>query len=69
VRFTLQLPTDRVSQGDGTPLVLSGVRAQPLVALERSGLLARIGEENVHGNIREVLARARELVGTAAPAA
>ena len=52
---------------DGTQLVLSGVHAQPLVALERSGLLARIGEDNVHGNIREALARARSLVG--APAA
>jgi SulP family sulfate permease len=52
---------------DGTVLVLSGVHAQPLVALERSGLLARIGEDNVHGNIREALARSRSLVG--APAA
>ena len=53
---------------DGTQLVLSGVHAQPLVALERSGLLARIGEDNVHGNIREALARARTLVGAPAPA-
>jgi SulP family sulfate permease len=50
---------------DGTVLVLSGVHAQPLVALERSGLLERIGEENVHGNIRAALARARELVASA----
>ena len=45
---------------DGTALVLSGVHAQPLVALERSGLLERIGADNAHGNIREALAaRAR----------
>src|SRR5262245_50289947 len=50
---------------DGTVLVLSGVHAQPLVALERSGLLERIGEDNVHGNIREALAHARRLVGAA----
>ena len=50
---------------DGTTLVLSGVHAQPLVALERSGLLARIGEANVHQNIREALACARSLVGQA----
>jgi len=47
---------------DGTVLVLSGVHAQPHVALERSGLLDRIGAANVHGNIREALARARDLV-------
>jgi SulP family sulfate permease len=47
---------------DGTTLVLSGVHAQPLVALERSGLLGRIGEANVHGNIRDALARARSLL-------
>ncbi len=48
---------------EGTVLVLSGVHAQPLVALERSGLLARIGAENVHAHIRGALARARERVG------
>jgi SulP family sulfate permease len=48
---------------DGTTLVLSGVHAQPLVALERSGLLDKIGADNVHKNIREALARARSLVG------
>jgi SulP family sulfate permease len=47
----------------GTTLVLSGVHAQPLVALERSGLLARIGPENAHPDIDAALARARELVG------
>lgn len=31
----------------GTALVLSGVHAQPLVALERSGLLERIGGDSV----------------------
>ena len=52
---------------DGTTLVLSGVHAQPLVALERSGLLERIGADNVHAHIREALARARSLVGVAGP--
>ncbi|MGH7286683.1 MAG: SulP family inorganic anion transporter, partial [Myxococcota bacterium] len=54
---------------DGTTLVLSGVHAQPLVALERSGLLERIGPDNAHGNIREALARARELASRAQPGA
>jgi SulP family sulfate permease len=48
---------------DGTQLVLSGVHAQPLVALERSGLLARIGEENTHVHIDDALDRAREILG------
>jgi SulP family sulfate permease len=52
-----------MSRRDGTVLVLSGVHAQPLVALERSGLLERIGADNVHRNIRDALARARTLLG------
>ena len=47
---------------DGTALVLSGVHAQPLVAMERSGLLAKIGEDNVLDHIDAALARARELL-------
>jgi SulP family sulfate permease len=44
---------------DGTALVLSGVHAQPLQALERSGLLAQIGEANVFDHIDPALERAR----------
>ena len=47
---------------DGTTLVLSGIHAQPLIALERAGLLDAIGRENVFTDIDEALARARELV-------
>jgi SulP family sulfate permease len=47
---------------DGTVLLLSGVHAQPLVAIERSGLLTRIGEENTLPDLPSALARARELV-------
>lgn len=50
----------------GTALVLSGVHAQPLVALERSGLLARIGPENALADIDAALARAREILGAQA---
>jgi sulfate permease, SulP family len=50
---------------DGTVLVLSGVHAQPLTALERAGLLERIGPDNVHAHIRGALARARSLVAAA----
>jgi SulP family sulfate permease len=47
---------------DGTQLLLSGVHAQPLVALERSGLLARVGEDNALPDLRAALARARQIV-------
>ena len=48
---------------DHTTLILSGVHAQPLIALERSGLLDKIGEDNVHANIDDALNRARTLLG------
>src|SRR5690606_35487949 len=38
---------------EGTALVLSGVHAQPLAAMQRSGLLDTVGEENVTSNIDE----------------
>ncbi len=43
-------------------LLLSGVRSQPLFALERSGFLYEIGEENVLGSFDEALERAREIL-------
>ena len=49
---------------DGTVLLLSGVHAQPLVAIERSGLLQRIGEDNALPDIGSALARAREIVAS-----
>ncbi len=56
---TLQNEAER----QGPALVLVGVHAQPLVVLERSGLLARLGDANVVGDLAAALARARELVG------
>lgn len=52
-----------VSKKNGTELILSGVHAQPLIALEQSGFLRIIGENNVLGNIDDSLDRARELIG------
>lgn len=46
----------------GTQLILSGVHTQPLIALERSGFLKVIGEENIFGNIDDALDRAREIL-------
>lgn len=61
----------RRSRRDGTLVLLSDVHAQPVVALERSGLYDELGEVNVHGNIDDALNRAREHLGLpqlAAPA-
>ncbi len=44
-----------------TQLILSGVHAQPLIVLQRSGFLAKIGEENVFDDIDSALNRAREI--------
>ena len=48
---------------DGTTLILSGVHAQPLLAMERSALLDAVGEDNVFGNIDDALDRARLILG------
>jgi SulP family sulfate permease len=50
------------SRREGTTLLLSGVKAQPIMQLERAGLFRRIGDDNVLGNIEEALNRAREIV-------
>jgi sulfate permease, SulP family len=47
----------------GTRLLLSGVHAQPMVAMGKYGLLEKIGEENLVGDIDEALERAREIMG------
>jgi len=48
---------------EGTTLVLSGIHAQPLMTIERSGLLEEIGGENVFDNIDDALDRARQILG------
>jgi SulP family sulfate permease len=48
-----------------TVLLLSGVHAQPMMALSRYHLLEKIGEANLFGTIDEALDRARELVAAA----
>ena len=51
------------SRGEGMQVILSDVHAQPVVALERSGLLDELGEDNIHGNIDDALNRARHSLG------
>ncbi len=44
-------------------LLISDLHTQPLIAMERSGLLEEIGEGNLFGNIDDALNRAREILG------
>ncbi|MFL5401307.1 MAG: SulP family inorganic anion transporter [Gemmatimonadales bacterium] len=53
----------RRTRKDGTLVLFSDVHAQPLVALERSGLLDEIGEPAMFGNIDEALEAARRHLG------
>jgi len=53
----------RRSEREGTLVLLSDVHAQPVVALERSGVYDELGEENIHGNIDDALNRARAYLG------
>jgi SulP family sulfate permease len=45
----------RRSRADGTRILLAEIRSQPLVALERSGALEEIGEDNVFGSLDEAV--------------
>lgn len=47
---------------EGTGLVLSGVHSQPLFVMQRSGFIAKVGEDNLHSNIDDALARAKALL-------
>ncbi|MGD9690763.1 MAG: SulP family inorganic anion transporter [Phycisphaerales bacterium] len=50
----------------GTVLLLGGVHAQPLFEMTRSGLIDRIGLDNVFESLDEALARAGQIVSRAA---
>jgi len=45
---------------EGTLLIMSGVHSQPMAAMEKIGLLERVGKENVCTNIDDALRRAKE---------
>jgi SulP family sulfate permease len=47
----------------GTRLLLAGVHAQPMFAMAKYGLLDKVGEENMFGNIDDALDAARAIVG------
>lgn len=54
---------ERFCAKHGIILLLAGVHAQPLIAMERSGFLSEIGEEKVFGNIDDALQYARKILG------
>ncbi|MCC7344227.1 MAG: sodium-independent anion transporter, partial [Deltaproteobacteria bacterium] len=47
----------------GTTLILSGVHAQPYLAIDKAGKLELFGEANVLTNVDLALNRAREILG------
>jgi SulP family sulfate permease len=49
----------------GTELLVSGLHAQPLIAMERSGAIERIGEDHLFANFADALLQARSLVENA----
>jgi SulP family sulfate permease len=53
---------------EGAILLLAGVHAQPLIAMDRAGFLDKIGVENLFENVCDALRRSREIVGSAQPA-
>jgi sulfate permease, SulP family len=53
----------RRTRRDRTLVLFSDIHSQPLVAMERSGLLEEIGPEYLFGNIDEALAAARKHLG------
>lgn len=58
----------RNAKKHGIGFILAGVHAQPLVALEKAGLLEVIGEANVVGDIDEALERARAILSSSGKA-
>jgi SulP family sulfate permease len=50
----------------GTTLLLAGIHAAAIFAMTRYGLLDKIGEQNLYGNIDDALNRAREIIGQSA---
>ncbi len=50
-----------------THFIISGIHKQPLFAMQGSGLLDRLGEDNICGSLDEALERARVLTQQAEP--
>ena len=57
-----------MTKRDGSVLVLAGIHAQPMIAMDKAGFLDKVGVENVFESIGEALKRARAIVGAPQPA-
>jgi SulP family sulfate permease len=51
-------------RSQGATLLLAGLHAQPLMAMERSGALDRLGTDHLFGTLADAVAHARSLVAT-----
>ncbi len=60
----LSVISDLLKKGrrDNSTLVLSGIHAQPMIALGKSDLLDEVGEENLVPDLAAALVRAREML-------
>jgi SulP family sulfate permease len=52
------------TQRDGSRLFLAGVHTQPMIAMDRAGLVDKIGVDNMFENVNDALKAARALVST-----
>ncbi|NTW58042.1 MAG: sulfate permease, partial [Nitrospirae bacterium] len=56
-----------MTKRDGSVLVLAGIHAQPMIAMDKAGFLDKVGVENVFENIGDALKRARSIIGVPQP--
>jgi SulP family sulfate permease len=56
-----------MTKRDGSVLILAGIHAQPMIAMDKAGFLDTVGVENVFESIGEALKRARAIVGAPQP--
>lgn len=61
----LRETAERLRRGGGR-LLISDIHAQPLVALENSGIIEAIGRDNVFGSLSDALRRADEVLAQSA---
>jgi sulfate permease, SulP family len=56
-----------MTKREGSVLVLAGIHAQPMIAMDKAGFLDKVGVENVFENLADALKRARAIVGAPRP--
>jgi len=52
----------RQLKSENTQLLISGIHKQPLFAIQQSGFLDRLGEENIYGSLNEALQKVTSLL-------